>query len=74
MKFARYLAHGHISYGVVEGDPVKELSASPFESFQVTDHTHKLSEVKLLPPCIPQKILAIGLNYSSHLHDRPGPI
>ena len=73
MKFARYLAHGQISYGVVEEDSVKELSASPFESFQVTDHTHKLSEVKLLAPCVPQKILAIGLNYSSHLHDRPGP-
>jgi 2-keto-4-pentenoate hydratase/2-oxohepta-3-ene-1,7-dioic acid hydratase in catechol pathway len=39
----------------------------------VTDHTHTLDEVKLLAPCIPHKILAIGLNYSSHLHDRPGP-
>ena len=73
MKYARYLAHGQISYGVVEGDSVKELSASPFENFQITDHSHKLSEVKLLAPCIPPKILAIGLNYSSHLHDRPGP-
>ena len=73
MKYARYLAHGQISYGVVEEDSVKELSASPFENFQVTDHSHKLSEVKLLAPCVPPKILAIGLNYSSHLHDRPGP-
>ena len=73
MKYARYLAHGQISYGVVEEDSVKELSASPFENFQVTDHSHKLSEVKLLAPCVPPKILAIGLNYSSHLHNRPGP-
>ncbi len=74
MKIARYLAHGQISYGVIEGDTVKELSASPFEDFRVTDHAHKLSEVKLLAPCIPSKILAIGLNYSSHLHDRPAPV
>lgn len=73
MKIARYLAHGQVSYGVVEGDTVKELSASPFERHRVTDHAHKLSEVKLLAPCVPTKILAIGLNYSSHLHDRPGP-
>ena len=73
MKIARYLAHGQISYGAVEGDSVKELSASPFEDFTVTDHTHKLSEVKLLAPCEPTKVLAIGLNYSSHLHDRPRP-
>ena len=39
MKIARYLAHGQVSYGVVEGDSVKELSASPFESFTVTDHS-----------------------------------
>ena len=73
MKIARYLAHGQVSYGAVEGDMVKQLSASPFEAYTITDHVHALSEVKLLAPCVPTKILAIGLNYSSHLHDRPGP-
>ena len=73
MKIARYLAHGQISYGVVEGNIVKELSASPFEAHKVTNHAHKLTEVKLLAPCEPTKILAIGLNYSSHLHDREAP-
>jgi 2-keto-4-pentenoate hydratase/2-oxohepta-3-ene-1,7-dioic acid hydratase in catechol pathway len=73
MKIARYLAHGQVHYGAVEGNSVRALSASPFEDFEVTDHTHTLDEVKLLAPCTPSKILAIGLNYSSHLHDRPGP-
>ena len=73
MKIARYLAHGKTSYGVVEGDTVREMSSSPFERYRITDHTHKLSEVKLLAPCVPTKILAIGLNYSSHLHGREGP-
>ena len=73
MKIARYLAHGQVSYGAVEGASVKELSASPFEDFTITDHTHKISEVKLLAPCEHTKILAVGLNYSSHLHDRPAP-
>jgi 2-keto-4-pentenoate hydratase/2-oxohepta-3-ene-1,7-dioic acid hydratase in catechol pathway len=73
MKIARYLAHGQISYGAVEGDSVKELSASPFEPHTITDHTHKISEVQLLAPCEPTKVLAVGLTYSSHLHDRPAP-
>ena len=73
MKIARYLAHGQISYGVVEAGTVKELSATPFEPHQITDHAHPVSEVKLLAPCEPTKILAIGLNYSSHLHDREPP-
>ena len=73
MKIARYLAHGQISYGMVEDNTVKELSASPYEDYEVTDHSHPLEHVKLLPPSEPTKILAIGLNYSSHLHDRQPP-
>ena len=73
MRIARYLAHGQISYGVIDGDDVKQLTTTPFEPHEVTDHIHPLSDVKLLAPCVPGKILAIGLNYSSHLHDRPSP-
>ena len=73
MKIARYEANGQIHYGIIEGEDVKELASSPFESFSVSGTTHKLSDVKLLAPSQPGKILAIGLNYSSHLHDRPAP-
>ena len=73
MKYARYEAHGEIAYGVVEGDSVKEITAAPFEHHEVTDHTHALSEVTLLAPVVPGKIVAIGLNYKSHLGDREPP-
>jgi 2-keto-4-pentenoate hydratase/2-oxohepta-3-ene-1,7-dioic acid hydratase in catechol pathway len=72
-KLARYEAHGEIAYGVVEGDVVKQLSGPPFGDYQVTDHTHALSEVKLLAPVVPGKVVAIGLNYKSHLGDREPP-
>ena len=70
MIFARYLAHGEVSYGVVEGNTVKQITTTPFVKYEVTDHTHPLSDVKLLAPCVPTKILAVGLNYRSHLDDR----
>ena len=73
MKFARYLAHGDVAYGVVDGDTVREITTTPFEQYEVTDHTHGLSEVKLLTPTAPSKILAVGLNYYSHLGDRSTP-
>ena len=73
MKFARYEAHGEVAYGVVEGDAVKQMTASPFQEYEVTDHTHPLSEVRLLAPHVPGKIIAIGLNYRSHLGDREPP-
>ncbi len=72
-KFARYEAHGEIAYGIVEGDVVKQITASPLEDYKVTDHTHPLSDVKLLAPIVPNKIVAIGLNYKSHLGDREAP-
>ncbi len=73
MKFARYEAHGEVAYGAVDGDVVRQLSASPFERYEVTDHSHPLSEVKLLSPVVPGKILAMALNYKSHLagHEVP---
>ena len=72
-RFARYEAHGEVAYGVVEGDVVKQLTGSPFEEHQVTDHTHPVSDVTLLAPVVPGKVVAIGLNYKSHLGDREPP-
>jgi 2-keto-4-pentenoate hydratase/2-oxohepta-3-ene-1,7-dioic acid hydratase in catechol pathway len=73
MKFARYLAHGQVSYGVLEGDTLREITTTPFEEFEITDHAHSLSEVKLLPPTAPSKVLAVGRNYRSHIRDLPVP-
>ena len=71
MKFARYFDHGQVNYGVVEGDNVVQIMGSPFESYEITDHSHPISQVQLLAPCVPPKILAVGLNYKSHLGERP---
>jgi len=71
MKFARYFDHGQVNYGVVEGDNVKQITGSPFERYEITDHSHPIAQVQLLAPCVPPKILAVGLNYKSHLGERP---
>ncbi|MBI4234310.1 MAG: fumarylacetoacetate hydrolase family protein [Chloroflexi bacterium] len=65
----RPVKHG----GVVEGDTLRQLSTSPFEEFRISSHTHHLAEVKLLAPCEPRKVLAIGLNYRTHLGQREAP-
>jgi 2-keto-4-pentenoate hydratase/2-oxohepta-3-ene-1,7-dioic acid hydratase in catechol pathway len=41
------------------------------ESPKPTGRTVKLSEAKLLAPCEPKKVIAVGLNYKSHLGERP---
>ena len=72
-KYARYEAHGEIAYGIVEGDQVTQITAAPYEDYEVTDHSHSLNEVKILAPVVPNKVVAIGLNYRSHLGGREGP-
>ena len=66
MRYARYQAHGEIAYGVVEGDEVRQMTASPFEKYELTNHVHKLSEVKLLCPTTPVNVLTTGVNTISH--------
>jgi len=68
-KYARYEAHGEIAYGIVEGDQVTQITAAPYEDYEVTDHAHSLNEVKILAPVVPNKVVAIGLNYRKHAEE-----
>jgi 2-keto-4-pentenoate hydratase/2-oxohepta-3-ene-1,7-dioic acid hydratase in catechol pathway len=69
----RYERRGTASYGVLDGDEIRELEGPPFESLRETGRSLARSEVRLLSPCQPSKVLAVGLNYKSHLGDRPQP-
>src|ERR1051325_6996738 len=71
--YIRYRSNTSVSYGILDGDAVRELRGDLFQSPAETGVTHQLSEVKLLHPCLPGKILCVGLNYRSHLGGRPQP-
>jgi len=72
-KFIRYRHNSTISYGILDGETVRQIEGGLFDSHRETGITLRLSEVKLLYPCEPSKILAVGLNYGSHLGDRQRP-
>jgi len=71
-KYIRYRSGSSVAYGILDGDTVRELRGDLFQHTE-TGATHKLSAVKLLHPVTPAKILAVGLNYKSHLGNRPAP-
>ena len=71
--FARFEIDGAVLHGIVEGHAIKEISGSPLNDYSETGNSHNLQDVKLLSPVSPRKIVAIGLNYRSHLGDKPGP-
>jgi 2-keto-4-pentenoate hydratase/2-oxohepta-3-ene-1,7-dioic acid hydratase in catechol pathway len=66
MKIIRYCEGDVVKWGVVEEDTVREMDGNPFEHFHLTSKTKKIGEVRLLPPCLPSKIIALGLNYRDH--------
>ncbi len=72
-KYVRYEHAGRISYGILDGETVHELRGTPFGNHARTGAKRKLADVRLLVPCEPSKVLAVGLNYKSHLGNRPGP-
>jgi len=61
MKICKFQYGDIVSAGVIEGDAV-----IVFENNRRRDQTFSLSDVKLLPPVAPSKIVCIGRNYSEH--------
>ncbi len=73
VRYVRFQKGAATAYGILDADSVSELSGTLFSNPKATGKKHKLSEVKLLYPCVPPKILAVGLNYKSHLGARTPP-
>lgn len=72
-KYVRYTANSTTSYGILDGSTIRGIRGDLFGDRAETGATHALSGVKLLAPIQPGKILAVGLNYKSHLAGRPQP-
>jgi 2-keto-4-pentenoate hydratase/2-oxohepta-3-ene-1,7-dioic acid hydratase in catechol pathway len=72
-RYVRYAREGRVSYGVLKGASIYELEGDLFAGPRKAVEAIALSEVRLLAPCVPSKVLAIGLNYRSHLKGRPEP-
>ena len=66
MKIARYIVGGNTTYGIVDGDLVRDINGTPFEKYDITDKVHQLTEVKLLTPAEPRNLMTTGNNTVSH--------
>jgi 2-keto-4-pentenoate hydratase/2-oxohepta-3-ene-1,7-dioic acid hydratase in catechol pathway len=73
-RFVRYEHRGAVSYGILEGAGISQIKGNLFEGGAETGANIELQEVRLLWPCEPSKMLAVGLNYKSHLGGRPAPV
>lgn len=70
VRYVRFTAGGTTAFGVLEGETVRELGGAPWDGGRPSGRTRRLSDVTLLAPVTPGKVIAVGLNFRSHLGTR----
>jgi 2-keto-4-pentenoate hydratase/2-oxohepta-3-ene-1,7-dioic acid hydratase in catechol pathway len=74
MKIIRFEHKGQIHFGSLHDEIIYLLTGDIFEGATETKEKVPLGGVKVLPPVLPSKIIAIGLNYQKHIQESPfGP-
>lgn len=72
MKFCRFVprekstAADWPAHGVLEGEQIREISGAPWSQWKETATVWQLSQVCLVAPVEPSKIVCIGRNYAAH--------
>jgi 2-keto-4-pentenoate hydratase/2-oxohepta-3-ene-1,7-dioic acid hydratase in catechol pathway len=74
MKLIRFLAQGRPSLGILSGNEVAEIDGDFFTPFRTLETSCVFSQIQLLPPCTPSKIVAVGLNYRDHAKELNLPV
>jgi 2-keto-4-pentenoate hydratase/2-oxohepta-3-ene-1,7-dioic acid hydratase in catechol pathway len=59
--------------GILEGDVVRAAGGELFGHLLAREHIGPVSDLELLPPVAPGKIVAVGLNYAEHVAESAAP-
>ena len=70
MKYARFQVNKVKKYGIIRDDLLFELKDSYFLTSEKSGRKYNINSVRLLPPTIPSKIVALGYNYKDLVGDR----
>jgi 2-keto-4-pentenoate hydratase/2-oxohepta-3-ene-1,7-dioic acid hydratase in catechol pathway len=66
MRTCRFVRGGRELYGVIDGQKVRALTAEPWAGGLAEGPAYDLSEVSLVAPVAPSKIVCVGRNYAAH--------
>ena len=69
-KFIRFLRENLQKYGILDEEgKIQELEGDFLGKALFSGQQYQQSQVKILPPCQPSKIVAVGLNYRDHARE-----
>ncbi len=74
MKLIRFLDQDRPSCGILNGDEVVALEGDFFTHLRPLRTFRTFSQIQLLPPCTPSKVVAVGLNYRDHAKELNLPV
>lgn len=64
--YIQFLYKGEKKFGYLEGQQIRVFEGDIFYKYRERDEVVNFSEVELLPPCNPSKVVCVGLNYKDH--------
>jgi len=70
--FLRFKYNNEIKLGIMDNlmdNRIREVSGDFYDGFELGSSFYKVDEIRLLPPCTPSKVVAIGLNYLDHIKE-----
>lgn len=78
MKIVRFRREGVVSYGELDGETIRSFSRSPlkcsWQKCKADRPVYRVTDVKLLSPCRPTKLVCVGLNYRAHALELNQPL
>ncbi|NBE81836.1 fumarylacetoacetate hydrolase family protein [Micromonospora rubida] len=82
MRIARFAHAKGMSFGAVEGEPeagpqgltIAEIEGHPFGQIQFSGARWALSDVRLLSPILPSKVVCVGRNYAEHAAEQDSAV
>jgi 2-keto-4-pentenoate hydratase/2-oxohepta-3-ene-1,7-dioic acid hydratase in catechol pathway len=81
LKIVRFNHRGRGKYGILDGDVIRGLRGNPFTGNKgagfspVHDgSSYEAGGISLLPPCVPSKIICLGINYRNHSEETGLPV
>lgn len=72
-QYVRFRKDNKVAYGELDGKTIHVIEGNVLRSRKRTGDQVAAADAKLLFPIRPPKLFAVGLNYKSHLGDRPPP-
>lgn len=76
MRIVRFAVDDRIQYGCLEEEVITPYQGNPFQDDEfradsplLDGQTYRLEDVRLLAPCVPSKLVCLGLNYRPHAEE-----